>query len=156
EKRGILVLDFGTRSKEATDYPDYAQAVARSVAERENELGLLVCTTGIGMSIAANKVPGVRAALVADEHSGELARRPNDANVLCLAGHGASPEDARKIVDAFLNARFEGGRHERRVHKLEPNRPSPDLRLAAVDPAIAQVIDLERLRQQENIELIAS
>ena len=156
QKSGIAVSDFGTNSKESTDYPDYAQAVARSVAERQNELGLLVCTTGIGMSIAANKVPGARAALVWDEHSAEMARRHNDANVLCLAGQGADPALARRIVDAFLNARFEGGRHERRVNKFEPNNALMDLQLRHVDPEISQAIELERQRQQENIELIAS
>ena len=156
QKHGITVKDFGAFSEESTDYPDYAQAVARSVAERENELGLLVCTTGIGMSIAANKVPGARAALVWDEQSAEMSRRHNDANILCLAGKGTNPDEAKKILDAFINATFEGGRHERRVNKMEPNTPLMDLELSAVDPEIAQIIELERLRQQENIELIAS
>ena len=156
QKAGIAVTDFGTNSQESTDYPDYAQAVARSVAERQNELGLLVCTTGIGMSIAANKVPGARAALVWDEHSAEMSRRHNNANVLCLAGQGADPAVVRRIVDAFLNARFEGGRHERRVNKFEPNNALMDLQLSHVDPEISQAIELERQRQQENIELIAS
>ena len=155
-KHGLQVTDFGTNSLDSTDYPDYAQAVARSVAERQSELGLLVCTTGIGMSIAANKVPGARAALVWDEHTAEMSRRHNNANVLCLAGNGAQPDQARRIVDAFLNARFEGGRHERRVNKFEPNEPLMDLKLSSVDPEIAQTIELERQRQQENIELIAS
>lgn len=155
-KHGVSVTDFGTNSAESTDYPDYAQAVARSVAARQHELGVLVCTTGIGMSIAANKVPGARAALVWDEHSAEMSRRHNNANVLCLAGKGANPEEARRILDAFLNARFEGGRHERRVNKMEPSAPLMDLALSSVDPEIAQIIELERQRQQENIELIAS
>ncbi len=156
QKHGIAVTDFGTNSKEATDYPDYAQRVARSVAGHQQELGLLICTSGIGMSIAANKVPGARAALVWDAHSAELARRHNNANVLCLAGQGTEPEAARRIVDAFVNARFEGGRHERRVNKLEPSASLMDLQLATVDPEVAQTIELERQRQQENIELIAS
>jgi RpiB/LacA/LacB family sugar-phosphate isomerase len=156
KKQGVAVTDLGTHSRESTDYPDYAQAVARSVVERQNELGLLVCTTGIGMSIAANKVPGARAALAWDEHSAEMSRRHNDANILCLAGQGADPERARRIVDAFLNARFEGGRHERRVNKFEPNPALMDLKLSHVDSEISQAIELERQRQQENIELIAS
>jgi len=156
QKHGITVRDFGAYSEESTDYPDYAQAVARSVAERENELGLLICTTGIGMSIAANKIAGVRAALVWDEQSAEMSRRHNDANVLCLAGKGTHPDDAKKIVEAFINARFEGGRHERRINKMEPHIPLKNLQLSSVDPEIAQAIELERLRQQENIELIAS
>ncbi len=156
KEHGISVTDFGTHSKESTDYPDYAQAVARSVAEHQNEFGLLLCTTGIGMSIAANKVPGVRAALVGDEHTAEMARRHNNANVLCLAAQGADDNIARRIVDSFVNAQFEGGRHERRVNKFEPNPALMDLQLSHVDPEISRVIDLERQRQQENIELIAS
>jgi len=155
-KQGMQVKDYGAASKEPTDdYPDFAQVVARSVAERKQELGVLVCTSGIGMSIAANKVPGARAALVWDTHMAELARQHNHANVLCLGGAETSPEQARQIVDAFLNARFEGGRHERRVNKLEP-AAALELNLHHVDPEIAQAIDLERQRQQENIELIAS
>ena len=130
--------------------------VAEGVVGRRQELGLLVCTSGIGMSIAANKVPGARAALVCDENSAELCRRHNNANILCLGGKGADPAAARRMVDAFLNATFEGGRHERRVNKLEHGTLSMDLRLASVDPEIRRVIDLERQRQQENIELIAS
>jgi glycine hydroxymethyltransferase len=155
QKQGLQVTDFGTTSKDSTDYPDYAQAVARSVAARQQELGLLFCTSGIGMSIAANKVPGARAALVWDEHMAEMARRHNDANVLCLGGNAHSHDEARRIVDSFLHARFEGGRHERRVAKLE-HGARPDLSLDAVDPEVAQTVELERIRQQENIELIAS
>ncbi len=154
--RGLAVTDLGTHSRESTDYPDYAQAVARSVVDRKQELGLLVCTSGIGMSIAANKVPGARAALVCDAEMARLAREHNDANVLCLSGRGATPEEACRMIDAFLDARFEGGRHERRVGKLEARAARPDLSLKRVDPEIAQVIELERQRQQENIELIAS
>jgi RpiB/LacA/LacB family sugar-phosphate isomerase len=157
QKLGLPVTDFGAHSAEATDYPDYAQAVARSVAERQHALGILVCGSGIGMSIAANKVPGARAALVWDAPSAGLARQHNNANVLCLAGRVTAPEQARAMVDAFLSARFEeGGRHERRVNKLEPNPALMDLRLRAVDPAVAEAVELERRRQQENIELIAS
>ena len=155
-QQGIAVTDFGTSSKDSTDYPDYAQAVACSVAERHQELGLLVCTSGVGMSIAANKVPGIRAALVWDEQTAAMSRQHNNANVLCLAGRGTAPETAKKIVDAFLHASFEGGRHERRVNKLEPSLALMDLKLKTVDPEIAQSIDRERQRQQENIELIAS
>jgi len=154
-KQGIQVKDFGTESKESTDYPDFAQAVAQSVVERKQELGVLVCTSGIGMSIAANKVPGARAALVWDTHMAELARQHNDANILCFGGGETSPEQARQILDAFLKARFEGGRHERRVNKLE-TAVAPELKLRNVDSEIAQVIEQERQRQQENIELIAS
>lgn len=156
KQRGIQVSDLGTHSKDSTDYPDYAQAVAHRVAEHQSEYGLLVCTTGIGMSIAANKIPGIRAALAHDEHTAGMARRHNNANVLCLGAEDMDEDAARGIVDAFLNAQFEGGRHERRVSKFEPNPALMDLKLNHVDPEIAHAIDLERQRQQENIELIAS
>jgi glycine hydroxymethyltransferase len=156
EKKGLKVTDFGTNSRESTDYPDYAQAVARSVTERQNEIGILVCTSGIGMSIAANKVPGIRAALVLDEFMAELARRHNNANVLCLGARETDTETARRIADSFLGAQFEGGRHERRLAKLEPSIALMDRTLVETDSEIAQYIELERIRQQENIELIAS
>jgi RpiB/LacA/LacB family sugar-phosphate isomerase len=156
ERRGVSVADFGARSRDAADYPDYAQVVAQTVALRKAEFGVLICTTGVGMSITANKVPGARAALVSDEHTAALARQHNNANILCLAGKGTAPDDAKRIVDAFLNSRFEGGRHERRVGKMEARIVPSDLRLRAVDPEIAEVIERERQRQQDNIELIAS
>ncbi len=153
---GLAVNDLGTNSPVSTDYPDYAQAVARAVAAREAEMGLLICTTGVGMSIAANKVPGIRAALVFDEQMAAAARQHNNANVLCLGARTTPPELAKKIVDVFLNVRFDGGRHERRVRKLEPMNTSPELKLRTVDPEIADAIERECRRQQENIELIAS
>jgi glycine hydroxymethyltransferase len=151
--KGIAVEDFGTRSAESTDYPDYAKPVALAVAGHKATSGILVCGTGIGVCIAANKVPGIRAALCTSEEMARLARAHNDANVLCLGGRVITQETARAIVDAFLATTFETeGRHSRRVAKLESSAPS----LAAVDPAIAQVIAQERRRQEENIELIAS
>ncbi|HWI59543.1 MAG TPA: ribose 5-phosphate isomerase B, partial [Bacillota bacterium] len=155
EERGVSVADLGTHTPESVDYTDFAQAVAHSVVEHRAEFGALICTTGIGMSMAANKVPGIRAALVADEEAAVLTRRHNNANVICLAGKTA-PEQAVKIVEAFLKARFEGGRHERRINKMEIKIIPTDLRLQTIDPEIAEVIDHERQRQQENIELIAS
>lgn len=156
QTRGINVTDFGAKSKEASDYPDLALPVARSVAEHRQDLGILVCTTGIGMSIAANKVPGVRAALVWDERMAEMARRHNDANVLCLGGKSTDVELAQKMVDSFLAAQFEGGRHERRLNKLQAATSLMDLTLSAVDSEVAKAIEFERQRQEENIELIAS
>src|SRR5438552_3194009 len=155
-KRGVSVADFGAASKNSGDSPEYAQAVAHSVALRKAELGVLICGTGVGMSITANKVPGVRAALVGDEHTAAHARQHNNANVLCLSGNNTPPEQARKIVDAFLDARAETTRFERRVNKIETRAPVNDLRLRLSDPEIADVIEHERRRQQENIELIAS
>ncbi len=155
-RSGITFADFGTRSPDSCDYTDFAQAVAESVSHGQADFGILACTTGIGMSIAANKVAGVRAAVAHDEETASLARRHNDANVLCLAARTTSPATAAKIIDAFLAARFEGGRHERRVRKIEMKIIPTDLRLQAVDPEISQAIGHERERQQENIELIAS
>ena len=155
-KQGVQYHDFGTGSTESTDYPDYAQAVGLNVVGGRSHLGILVCSTGVGMSIAANKIAGVRAALIFDERMATLARQHNDANVLCLGEQVVSAETAIKIVDAFLSAQFEGGRHERRVHKFERMAASPLARVQAVDPDIAETIAMERLRQEENIELIAS
>ena len=155
-KRELNVIDFGTHSTESTDYPDYARAVAQSVASEQSDLGLLICSTGVGMSITANKVPGVRAALVFDEQMAVLARQHNNANVLCLGQNITPPEQAKRMVDAFLSAHFEGGRHQRRVQKMEPGSNPAALKLIQVDQEIAEAISLERQRQQENIELIAS
>jgi glycine hydroxymethyltransferase len=160
QEQGITVLDLGTNSLESTDYPDFAHAVAQSVARGEAEEGILVCTTGVGMSITANKVPGIRAALVFNEEMASLCRQHNNANVLCLGEKLVTAEQAKRIIDTFLNARFEGGRHERRVNKMENTASTccgPMAQpLAQTDPEIAQLIKQERQRQQENIELIAS
>jgi len=155
KKRGMEVQDLGTHSPESTDYPDYAHAVAHSVVNGTADFGILCCSTGIGMSMAANKVEGIRAALVVNEETAILTRRHNDANVLCLGAKTSTPQQATKILEAFLKADFEGGRHERRIQKLE-DEVHPELTLEAVDPAIAEIIQRERRRQQENIELIAS
>jgi len=156
QERGLSVVDLGTDSPATADYPDYARAVANEVAAHKVDFGLLFCKTGLGMSIAANKVPGVRAALVCSEEAAALARRHNNANILCFAARDTTPEQARRMLDAFLAATFEGGRHERRLLKLEsPARPAA-LHLRAVDPEVAEAIHRERQRQQENIELIAS
>ena len=150
-KKGVRVQDHGTSSTESTDYPDFAKLVAESVASQQAKFGLLVCTTGVGMSITANKVAGVRAALVFNDQMAATARQHNDANILCLGEKQTTPEQAIKMVDAFFGATFEGGRHERRVGKIEVAQ-----RLENVDPEIARVVRHERRRQQENIELIAS
>jgi glycine hydroxymethyltransferase len=155
-QRGITIADFGAHSSEASDYSDFALLVGQSVAQLRCEFGILICTTGLGMSMAANKVPGVRAALAADEDTASLARRHNNANVLCLAGKTTSPERAARIVDTFLADHFEGGRHERRISKMETRIIPSDFRLQTIDPEVASVIEHERQRQQENIELIAS
>lgn len=156
KSRGYSVADFGTHTNASCDYPDYALAVARAVALGDYRYGILVCTTGIGMSITANKVPGIRAALVWNEEMARKSRSHNDANVLCLAGSGTDPQTALNIVEAFLNTDFEGGRHARRISKIENGNTLRDLPLEMVDPEIADAIENERRRQQENIELIAS
>src|ERR1019366_6966485 len=156
QSRGLTVKDFGALTRDpADDYPDFAQPVARAVAAGEAELGLLVCTSGVGVYIAANKIPGARAGQAFDEKDATLMRRHNDVNVLCLAGD-TQPELAEKILDAFIAAKFEGGRHERRVEKMDAKFAPGQLRLRNVDPAVAEAIEHERQRQQENIELIAS
>ncbi len=111
--------DFGCYTTDSVDYPDIAKKVAEAVARGSFECGILICGTGIGMSIAANKVKGVRAALCHDAFSARRARQHNDANILCLgAGEEQEREPAPEIVNAFLASQFEGGRHQRRVDKI--------------------------------------
>ncbi|HIS71961.1 MAG TPA: ribose 5-phosphate isomerase B [Candidatus Scatomorpha pullicola] len=117
-ERGIAYRDYGTYSEESCDYPDYGEAVGRAVASGECERGIVVCGTGIGISIAANKVRGVRCALCGDCFSAQMAREHNDANVLALGARVLGTGLALKIVDTFLDSSFAGGRHERRVAKL--------------------------------------
>ncbi len=157
QARGLTVLDFGAKTKEpADDYPDFAEPAAHAVADGRAELGLLCCTSGVGICIVANKVSGVRAGQAENEEDASLMRRHNDCNVLCLSGHKTSIEMAKKILDAFIAGKFEGGRHERRVLKIDAQLAPANLRLRNVDPAVAEAIQHERQRQQENIELIAS
>ncbi|MBI1787740.1 MAG: ribose 5-phosphate isomerase B [Acidobacteria bacterium] len=115
---GHEVVDHGAHSEESVDYPDFAAAVARDVAGGASERGLLVCSSGVGMSIAANKVPGARAALGTSEEEVRLTRQHNDANVLTLGQKFTPPEVAERLVDIFLTTAFEGGRHSRRVAKI--------------------------------------
>lgn len=149
-------IDMGTHDDKSTDYPDYARAVAQSVADGQSDFGVLVCSTGVGMSIAANKVSGVRAALVHNAETARLAREHNHANVLCLGAKGNSEDDLWASLQAFLEAECGGDRHQRRVLKIIAMEEKQKHSVAAVDPAIAQIIEKERQRQQENIELIAS
>lgn len=118
QAKGLEVVDFGTHSSESTDYPDYASAVAHAVAKGEADCGLLVCSTGVGMSMAANKVEGVRAALAFNADEVELTRRHNDANVLTMGARYNNLQQAEELVDVFLKTPFEGGRHQRRVDKI--------------------------------------
>lgn len=116
--RGEEVIDFGTSNAEPVDYPDYAFKVARAVARHEAERGILICSTGIGMSIAANKVRGVRAALVDSIRLARLSREHNDTNVLCLGADFVSAAEARRIVGVWFRTEFAGGRHSRRLAKI--------------------------------------
>ncbi len=118
EAAGLEVEDLGPFSGESVDYPDYARQVAEAVASGRAKLGILVCGTGIGMSIAANKVKGVRAAHCTTEFEARMARAHNDANVLCVGERVVGLGLGGAIVKAFLETPFEGGRHERRVQKL--------------------------------------
>ena len=115
EKLGHEYKDFGCYSTESCDYPDFGEAAARAVASGEYDRGIVICTTGIGISISANKVKGVRCALCGDPYSAEMTRRHNDANMLAMGAGIIGPNMAERIVDVFLNTQFEGGRHARRV-----------------------------------------
>ena len=117
--RGFEVADKGTDAPDSVDYPDFAHAVAAGVADRSGELGIVVCGSGNGVNISANKHQGVRSALAWNPVVGALARQHNDANVLALPARFITREEAIKIVDAFLDAEFEGGRHKKRVEKIE-------------------------------------
>ncbi len=115
---GWKVIDLGTDGSASVDYPDYAQAVAKSIINGDAASGILVCGSGIGMSIAANRYPQIRAALVHDRLSAELCRQHNNANVLCLGARLLGDATALDCVNAFVTTEFEGGRHGRRVEKL--------------------------------------
>lgn len=118
EEKGIEIKDFGTYNEESCDYPDYAYKVANEVAQKNFDLGILVCGTGIGIGIAANKVKGIRAATCSDTFSAHASREHNNANIIALGERVVGPGLAIDIVDTFLGASFEGGRHEKRVNKI--------------------------------------
>lgn len=118
EEMGLQVADFGTNSAESVDYPDFARGVALSVVSGESDRGILLCGTGIGMSIAANKIPGIRAALCHDVYSAKLTREHNDSNVLVMGARVIGPGLCQEIVKAWLSGQFSGGRHARRVEKI--------------------------------------
>ncbi|MEM8952752.1 MAG: ribose 5-phosphate isomerase B [Verrucomicrobiota bacterium] len=150
---GHEVEDVGPDSQDSVDYPDYAQKVCTSLQTGEKDLGILVCTTGIGMSMAANRYDGIRAALVFDADYAEMAKKHNNANVLCLSGQRTTPKDSIAIVKAWLDTSFDGGRHDRRLSKLEA---ADTAAIAESDPDVANAIALEHNRQRNNVELIAS
>jgi len=118
EEKKVEYVDLGTYTTDSVDYPVYAKKVAEAVASGECDKGILLCGTGVGMSIAANKVKGIRAAVLSDEFSAAACSAHNNANVLCLGGRILSPEKAVKLVDLWLTTPFEGGRHVRRLDEI--------------------------------------
>jgi ribose 5-phosphate isomerase B len=118
KQKKIEILDLGNHGTESVDYPDYAIKVAEMVSEGKADAGLLMCGTGIGMCIVANKFKNVRAAVVSDPYSAKMAKEHNNANILCVGGRVVDPQKAEEIVRAWLEAKFEGGRHDRRLDKI--------------------------------------
>ncbi len=118
EERGIEHRDVGTQGSASVDYPDYAALVAGAVSRGEADSGILICGTGIGMSISANKFPRIRAALVHDEFTARMAREHNDANILVMGGRLLSAATGRRLVEIWLDGKYEGGRHQNRLDKI--------------------------------------
>jgi ribose 5-phosphate isomerase B len=118
--RGEPYTDLGPADDRSVDYPDYAHRLVAEITAGRAESGILICGTGIGMSMAANRHPGIRAAVCHDAYTAEMARRHNDANVLCLGARVVGTGVAEQVVEVFLETAFEGGRHQRRVTKIEP------------------------------------
>ncbi len=118
EKKGFDVQDFGTHSSESMDYPDTIKLAARAVSNKSADLGVVMCGSGIGASIVANKIHGIRAVLCMDEYSAEYSRRHNNANVLVLAGRRRIMDDVSRYLDIWFSTSYEGGRHNRRVQKI--------------------------------------
>jgi RpiB/LacA/LacB family sugar-phosphate isomerase len=158
KEKDIVVADMGTDTAESVDYSDYAAAVADEVSNAAVDQGIIVCTTGIGVSITANKFPRVRAALCLAPEMATLARQHNNANVLCLSEKFTSREEANAIVDAWLAGEFSGGRHERRVKKIKDyaSETAGTIAVYDTDPEIYALLKKEDQRQKENLELIAS
>ncbi len=131
-ERGVEVEDEGTNSTDSVDYPDFARKVGEDVAGKKVDRGILVCGSGIGMSMAANKVPGVRAANVHTVYEAQMSREHNDANVLTLGARVVTDDEAHSILDAWLRTKFAGGRHQRRVDKImQIEQSSPESRVAS-------------------------
>lgn len=118
EQHGVAYEDFGTYNTDSVDYAPIAAKAARAVAEGRADMGVLICSTGLGISMAANKVKGIRAAVCTNEFCAEMTRRHNNANILCMGGMVVDRETALKILDVFLNTEFDGGRHQRRIDQI--------------------------------------
>jgi glycine hydroxymethyltransferase len=164
-QHGYPYSDFGTHTTEPVDYPEYAFIIARELLAGNFDRGILVCKSGIGMSIAANRFPGIRAAMVSNDHWAALSREHNNANVLVLSGIELNDDQSKQILDIWLHTNFDGGRHARRVAEMDhpptimnttttPTKKTSALAIA--DPEIFDATQREKQRQQENIELIAS
>ncbi|MDP8262324.1 MAG: ribose 5-phosphate isomerase B [Candidatus Ancaeobacter aquaticus] len=119
KEQGYEVTDHGCYDKESVDYPDYAKAVAHDVKDKKTDCGVLICTSGQGMSMTANKVQGIRAALCTDEYAARMSRLHNDANILVMGANPVDEKNARVIMDVWFATEFEGGRHQRRVQKID-------------------------------------
>lgn len=154
-ENGHHIEDFGTHDHQSVDFPDYAHIVSSSILRGDADAGILVCTSGVGMCMAANRHAGIQASLVFDANEAVITREHNNSNVLCLSGRKTTPEDARSIVDAWLRAPFAGGRHARRVGKMNAHGNPLDV-LDSSDPAVAAIIRAEERRQSDHLELIAS
>ncbi len=157
--KGIEVIDLGTHCVDSTDYPDYAAAVARQVSQSQVDQGLLICGTGIGMSIVANKFPDVRAAVCVTPDMAMLTRIHNASNILCIGANNTDEQTVIKILEAWLaNAPETGGRHERRLNKIRMygKSTSDAIALHEADPELYKIVCDETIRQKSNIELIAS
>jgi len=150
QEAGHEVVDFGTNDEQSVDYPDYAKLVSENVATGKADFGVLMCKTGIGMSIAANRMTGVRAARLCTTDDAEITRSHNDSNVACLGASDVSPEEAVVITKVFLAGEFAGGRHVQRVAKASGSR------LEVSDPEVFAAVESEGKRQQNHVELIAS
>lgn len=118
DQHGVAYEDFGTYNTDSVDYAPIAAKAARAVAEGRADMGVLICSTGLGISMAANKVKGIRAAVCTNEFCAEMTRRHNNANILCMGGMVVDRETALKILDVFLNTEFDGGRHQRRIDQI--------------------------------------
>jgi ribose 5-phosphate isomerase B len=118
ESKGYEVVNFGTDTNESCNYPEFGEAVARAVVEKKADLGILICGTGVGISLAANKVKGIRAAVCSEPVTARLSREHNNTNILAFGARIVGLEMAKSIVDAWLNAQFEGGRHQTRIDMI--------------------------------------
>ena len=148
---GFEIHDFGTYNHDRTDYPIYGKAVGEAVAKGDYDLGIIMCGTGIGIGIAANKVPGVRCASVSEPYSAKLAREHNNANVLSLGSRVVGPELAKLIVDEFLGTDFIGGRHQRRIDELAAEDQRDDTKFNEAKNAPASKYDTYNYNEEKYV-----